>query len=269
MQEDSVYRTIPNTFDPLDSGTTAGAIKYYTGATDADITIDGGIDPEDNETPNTLKPIKEKMKMLYSLEDCFSYQRPRSGINKATFLNGRYIHNPNINMAKRPRYYMSDKNDPFKYWTSFRTEVGTEYGIANKTINGRHRIEDTAPFVVYKQMVPANRIVVKTQTNIGELDYGTFSNSSETFLDPYYNEVNQTTPKKWKIQVLKNNTWVDAISFSDEERRKDGKPIFGSDGYVEVSYGLVVPKAYSNNFKFIAELSSETLRPTEGQEGDA
>ena len=269
MQEDSVYRTIPNTFDPLDSGTTAGAIKYYTGATDADITIDGGIDPEDNETPNTLKPIKEKMKMLYSLEDCFSYQRPRSGINKATFLNGRYIHNPNINMAKRPRYYMSDKNDPFKYWTSFRTEGGTEYGIANKTINGRHRIEDTAPFVVYKQMVPANRIVVKTQTNIGELDYGTFSNSSETFLDPYYNEVNQTTPKKWKIQVLKNNTWVDAISFSDEDRRKDGKPIFGSDGYVEVSYGLVVPKAYSNNFKFIAELSSETLRPTEGQEGDA
>jgi hypothetical protein len=266
-QEDSVYRTIPNTFDPLDSGTSTGAVKYYTGATDADITIDGGFD--DDEDPTTLKPIKEKMKMLYSLEDCFSYQRPRSGINKATYLNGRYLHNPNINMFKRPRYYMSDKNDPFKYWTSFRTESGTEYGIANKTINGRHRIEDTAPFVVYKEKIPANRIVVKTQTNVGEIDYGTFLNSSETFLDPYYNEVNQTTPKKWKIQVLKNNSWVDAISFSEEDRRKDGKPIFGSDGYVEVSYGLIVPKTYSNNFRFIGELSSETLRPTTAQEGDA
>jgi len=266
-QSDSVYRTIPNTFDPADSGTSIGAIKYYTGATDADVEIDGGFN--DEEGPTTLKPVKEKMKMLYSLEDCFGYQRPRSGINKATFLNGRYIHNPNINMAKRPRYYMSDKNDPFKYWTSFRTESGTEYGIANKTINGRHRIEDTAPFVVYKEKVPANRIVLKTQTNTGELDYGKFLNSSETFSDPYFGEANQTTPRKWKIQVLKNNSWVDAISFEDSDRRKDDKPIFGSDGYVEISYGLIVPKTYSETFNFIAELSSETLKPDTAQEGDA
>jgi hypothetical protein len=266
-QADSLYRAIPNTFDPLDSGT--NGVKYYTGATDADVVIDGGIDPEDNQTPTTLKPVKEKMKMLYSLEDCFSYQRPRSGINKATFLNGRYIHNPNINMFKRPRYYMSDKNDPFKYWTSFRTENGIEYGVANKTINGRHAIEDTAPFVVYKEKVPANRLIVKMQTNTGELDSGTFSNSYESFLDPYYGEVNRTTPKKWKIQVLKNNNWVDAISFSDEDRRKDGKAIIGSDGYVEVSYGLIIPKIYSSIFKFIAELSSATLKPVTAQEGDA
>jgi hypothetical protein len=264
-QESSLYRTIPNTFDPLDSGT--GGLKYYTGATDADVVIDGGFD--DDGDPTTLKPIKEKMKMLYSLEDCFTYQRPRSGINKATFLNGRYIHNPNINMAKRPRYYMSDKNDPFKYWTSFRTENGIEYGVANKTINGRHAIEDTAPFVVYKEKVPANRLIVKMQTNTGELDSGTFSNSYQTFLDPYYGEANRTTPKKWKIQVLKNNNWVDAISFSDEDRRKDGKAIIGSDGYVEVSYGLIIPKVYSSIFKFISELSSATLKPITAQEGDA
>jgi len=265
-QATSPYRTIPNTFDPLDSGSSTGAIKYYTGATDADVVIDGGFD--DDGTPTTLKPVKEKMKMLYSLEECFTYQRPRSGINKATYLNGRYLHNPNINMAKRPRYYMSDKNDPFKYWTSFRTEDGTEYGVANKTINGRHRIEDTAPFVVYKEKIPANRLIVKMQTNTGELDYGTFSSPSETFLDPYYGEVNQTTPNNWKIQVLKNNSWVDAISFSDRDRRKDGQAIIGSDGYVEISYGLIVPQIYSNVFNFIEELSSETLKPETAQEGD-
>jgi hypothetical protein len=294
--EYSLYRTIPNTFDQLDSGTT----KYYTGATDADIKIDGGFD--DSGVPTTLTPIKEKNKMMYSLEDCFMYQRPRSGINKATYLNGKYLHNPNINMAKRPRYYMPDKNDPFKYWTSFRTEtvykytysnssiaygsnpkftdiddtikngefyINSEFGVANKTINGKHRIEDTAPFVVYKEQVPANRLVIKMQTNTGELDYGTFSNSSETFLDPYFGESNRTTPNNWKIQVLNNNNWVDAISFSDRDKRKNGTAIIGSDGYVEVSYGLIVPKAYSDVFVFKGELSSLTLRPETAEEGDA
>lgn len=264
-QQDSVYRTIPNTFDPLDSG--QNGIKYYTGATDADVKIDGGFD--DEGLPTSLYPIKEKIKMLYSLENCFSYQRPRSGINKATYLNGRFLHNPNINMAKRPRYYMPDKKDPFKYWTSFRTESGIEYGVANKTVNGRHRIEDAAPFVVYKEQVPANRLVVKMQTNTGELDYGVFSNASETFLDPYFGEINRTTPNNWKIQVLKNNNWVDAKTFSDKDKRKDGSAIIGSDGYVELSYGLIIPPSYINTFNFIEELSSEDLKPESANEGDA
>ena len=263
-QQDSVYRTIPNTFDPLDSG--SGGIKYFTGATDADVKIDGGFD--DSGDPTTLIAYKDKLKMLYSLEDCFTYQRPRSGINKATYINGKYLHNPNINMAKRPRYYMPDKDDSFKYWTSFRTENGIEYGVANKTINGKHRIEDTAPFVVYKEKVPANRIVLKMQTNTGELDYGTFSNSSETFLDPYYGETNRTTPTNWKIQVLKNNSWVDAISFSDRDTRKDGSAIIGSDGYVEISYGVVVPNIYSDIFVFRGEISSNSLLPDSAKEGD-
>ena len=257
----SIYRALPNTFDPSDAG------NYYTGATDADVKIDGGFG--DNGEPTTLTAYKEKLKMLYSLEDCLKPQRPRSGINKATYLNGKYLHNPNINMAKRPRYYMPDKNDPFKYWTSFRTESGIEYGIANKSINGRNRIEDAVPFVVYKNQVPANRLILKMQTNIGEIDYGTFSNSSETFLDPYYGDVNKTTPDRWKIQVLKNNNWVDVISFSDKDKRKDGTEIIKSDGYVEISYGLIVPKLYSDTFIFKGELSSLTLRPDTGEEGHA
>lgn len=257
----STFRGLLNTFDPADAG------SYYTGATDADVKIDGGFD--DNGEPTTLTAYKEKLKMLYSLEDCLKPQRPRSGINKATYLNGKYLHNPNINMAKRPRYYMPDKNDPFKYWTSFRTENGTEYGIANKTISGRHRIEDAVPFVVYKEQVPANRLVVKMQTNVGDLDYGTFSNSSETILDPYYGSTNKTTPNTWRVQVLKNSNWVDVISFSDKDKRKDGSDIIQSDGYVELSYGLVVPKIYSNLFVFKGELSSVTLRPETAEEGDA
>ena len=259
-QSDIQYTSLPNTFDLNDEG------NYYTGATDADVVLDGGFD--DNDDPTTLIAYKDKLKMLYSLEDCFKPQRPRSGINKATYLNGKYLHNPNINMAKRPRYYMPDKNDIFKYWTSFRTENGIEYGIANKTINGRHRIEDAAPFIVYKEKIPTNRLVVKMQTNTGELDYGTFSNSSETILDPYFGDLNKTIPGVWKVQALKNNNWVDVMSFSEKDKRKDGSSIIKSDGYVELSYGLIVPKIYSDVFVLRGELSSQTLRPETGIEGD-
>ena len=262
----SIYRTIPNTF-VLENKDSSPA--FYYGATDADVVVDGGID--DNDLPFKLIPKKEKLKLLYSLEDCLKPFRPRSGINKAIFKrSGIFLHNPNINMARKPRYYMADKNDPFKYWTSFRTENSIEYGTANKTINGRHAIEDTAPFVVYKNEVPANRLVVKMQTNIGDIDSGRYTNKSGSFVDPYFGELNQTTPSVWKVQVLKNNNWVDAVSFTEENKRKDGTPIIQSDGYVELAYGLILPKAYAEVFVYRGELSSVTLRPPVGtREGDA
>jgi hypothetical protein len=258
----SPYRALPNTFDLSDSG------EYYTGATDADVVVDGGFD--NNEDPKFFVSNKDKLKMLYSLEDCLKPFRPRSGINKATFFEGKFLHNPNINMARKPRYYMPDKKDPFKYWTSFRTEDGVEYGISNKTVNGKHFIEDVAPFVVYKNQVPANRLVVKMQTNVGDFNSGTYTNKSESIADPYFGEENQTTPLSWKIQVLKNNNWIDAVSFSSEDKRKDGSSIIQSDGYVELSYGLIVPKVYSDIFNYCGELPSETLIPEYGnREGDS
>lgn len=261
-QATSPYRTIPNTFDSKDFG------NYYTGATDADVVIDGGFD--DNGTPTLLSTNKEKLKMLYSLEDCLKPFRPRSGINKASFVQGKFLHSPNINMAKRPRYYMPDKKDPFKYWTSFRTEAGLEYGIANKTANGRHAIEDTAPFVVYKDKVPANRLVVKMQTNVGTFSSGSYTNQTNSFSDPHFGETNQTTPENWKIQVLKNNSWVEVASFSGQDRRKDNTSIIGPDGYVELSYGLIVPKVYSDIFNDLGELPSATLIPeSQNKNGDA
>ena len=118
----SIFKTIPNTFDQLDS---AG---YFTGATDADVVIDGGF--TNLGIPQTFTSTKQKMNMIYSLEDCLKPFRPRSGINKTLFFNNRFIANSGSRLAERPRYYMASRYDQFKYWTSYRTEAGTEYGIA-------------------------------------------------------------------------------------------------------------------------------------------
>jgi hypothetical protein len=94
-QAESKYRLPLATFDPADSG------NYYTNATDADIKIDGGID--DEELPTLLTVKKDKIKTLYSLEDCFKRFRPRSGINKASFFAKNHIHHSNMSMFNRPR----------------------------------------------------------------------------------------------------------------------------------------------------------------------
>jgi len=261
-QADSVYKLIPSTFDPSENKDTL--IPFYYNATDSDIVIDGGFD--DDGLPVTLKQTKEKLKMIYSLEDCFKMFRPRSGINKARYLPGNYLHHPNINMANRPRYYMPDKKDYFKYWTSFRTENGLEYGISISK-NGENAIEDTAPFVVYKDEVAANRIIIKMQTHIGNKDLGTFSSASESISDPFYGDTKKATPVKWKIQALKNNSWSDVISFTQSSTRSDGTPIISHDGYVELAYGLKVPKQYRDIFIFAEQYSSETLLPEKALNG--
>ncbi len=265
-RSDSVYKIIPSNFDPSENKDTS--IPFYYGATDADVVIDGGIDPEDNQTPITLKTSKEKLKMIYSLEDCFKQFRPRSGINKAVYLPGNYLHHPNINMANRPRYYMPDVKDSFKYWTSFRTENGIEYGISLSK-NGEFAIEDTAPFIVYKDTVSANRVVIKMQTHVGSVDLGTFSSASASISDPFYGDSKKATPVRWKVQALKNNSWVDLLSFNQSSVRKDGTPIIKSEGYVELAYGLKVPQQYRDIFVYAEKYSSETLLPEKSVNGYA
>jgi hypothetical protein len=251
---DQKYRGLPNTFDAGDDG------KFYTGATDADVRVDGGFD--DSGSPSTLTPIKEQIKMLYSLEDCFKPFRPRSGINKARYMPGHYIHNANVDMARRPRYYIADKNDGFKYWSSYRTEGGTEYGISsNNIVSGRYVIEDAVPFVVYNKNIPANRLVVKMQTNVGNIQLGTS--------DPFYGDEKRSVPNKWKVQVLKENNWVDILSFNEGSKRLDGTNIIKSDGYVELSYGLKVPDKYKDIFIYAETLMSETLKPAKAVNGYA
>ncbi len=257
----SVYSSLSTSFDINDAG------NFYTGATDADVLVDGTFD--DNDTPTTFLTKKEKLKTLYSLESCFEQFRPRSGINKAVFFENGKLHHPNLFMADRPRYYMPDKNDKFKYWTSYRTESGQEYGIASNIRGSQYSIEDTCPFVVYKEKIPTNRVVVKMQTHTGTENLGPFSSPTGSFSDPFYGELNQKVPSKWKIQFLKDNNWQDVISFDPSKRRSDGSSIIQSDGYVEIAYGLIVPDQWKSSFVFIETYSNISLLPETSKTGYA
>lgn len=249
------YSQIPMSYDALDAG------EFYKGATDADAVISGGIDDETDQ-PTLFISKKEKEKLLYSLEDCFGKFRPRSGINKLRFEQGTaYLHHSNQDVFRRPRYYMADKNDKFKYWTSYRTENGTERGVANSISSNQFFIDDAAPFVVYKEPIPVNRVVVKMQTHVGSVDLGPFTDESGAFPDPFFGKDNMAVPRSWKIQYLSNDTWIDVASFNGNETRKDGSDIIGPDGYVELEYGLIIPDQYSAGFRVLGEISSTVALP--------
>jgi hypothetical protein len=255
------YRNLPIIFDSLDSG------NYYINATQSTATVDGGYD--NNDVPQVFTSVKEKMNMIYSLEDCLKPFRPRSGINKPLYFNNRFFPNSGASMAERPRYYMPSRYDQFKYWTSYRTEENVERGIAKNVLNSLYYIDDAVPFVVYKDEVPANRIVVKMQTNVGSVDLGPFTTATSTNPDPFFGDANKTTPSRWKIQYLKNNNWVDAYSFDENSIREDGTAIVKNDGYVELEYGLAIPQEYKASFIFAETLSSATLLPETSLNGYA
>ena len=260
-QSGSIYSSLPSSFDVNDTG------NFYTGATDADIIIDGEFN--NNDIPTTFLTKKEKLQTLYSLEDCFGQFRPRSGINKAVFFEKGKLHHPNLVMADRPRYYMPDKNDKFKYWTSYRTESGEEYGVASNVRNSQYSIEDACPFVVYKEKVPTNRVVVKMQTHTGTENLGPFSSPTGAYADPFYGESNQKTPNKWKIQFLKDGNWENVVSFNPAITRRDGTATIKSDGYIEIAYGLIVPEKWRANFVVAETYTSVSLLPEQSVIGYA
>ena len=260
----SKFFTLPIDFDQLDSG------GYYTGATDSNVVVNSGFnDDMANPIPQTFKSTKEKIKMIYSLEDCVKPFRPRSGINKASYFKNRFLANSGARLAERPRYYMASRYDQFKYWTSYRTEDNSEYGIAKNITNGVYYIDDTAPFVVYKEQVPANRLIVKMQTNVGTVNLGPFTNGAASSEDPFYGDVNKTTPSRWKIQYLKGNNWVNAYSFNENSLRSDGSSIIGPNGYLELHYGIIIPDQYKSIFVYADKISSTTLLPQKSYNGYA
>jgi hypothetical protein len=276
------YQLMPNTFDENDEG------YYYTNGTQADIVIDGGL--ESNNEPITFISKNEKERLLYSLEECFYRFRPRSGINKLRYFPQNYTHFSNPSMSQRPRYYMASKGDRFKYWTSYKTEAVYQYenstfganpqggsvlqetfqrGISNSPIRQEFFIDDAAPFIVYKNPVASNRIILKTQTNVGSINLGPFSNDYSTFEDPFFGNQNKTVPITWKIQYLSDNSWVDAISFDQNSVRSNGESIIGPDGYLEIGYGLIVPDQYADIFSYKAQYTSAIFLPDSPQNGAA
>jgi len=236
----SLYKNIPNTFDPEDNG------NYYADAELSYEQIQNTYNVDD--TLQLFQSQDQKRSLYYSLEDCTKPFRPRSGINKTSYFNKKYIPTNTTFGNNSPRYYMSSRYDDFKYWTSYRKEDGKERGIANTTINNINYIEDACPFVVYKNSVPSNRIVIKLQTNVGYTDRGSFNTLSETILDPFYGNNNKTTPSRFKVQVLKDNNWIDILNINENSRRNDNSDIIGPNGYLELFY--------SNNEWF---LKSETV----------
>lgn len=261
VSDQSIYSTQNNTFDPSDIG------NFYTDATYADVVIDGGYTNED--VPITFVSRRKKEEMLYSLEDCLARFRPRSGINKLRYFAGNYTHHTNSDLATRPRYYMAHRDDQFKYWTSYRTENGVERGIASKVIGGSNYIDDVSPFVVYDSPVPANRIVVKMQTNVGSTNLGPFASSAGQISDPLFGDANKTTPIRWAVQYLKDGVWIDAARFNQSSVRRNGTAIVGNDGYVELQYGVIIPEIYRDLFFFVGEIASASLLPTAGSAGES
>ena len=270
-ENSSEYSVIPNFFDINDVG------EFYTGATNADITVVSGFEDEDL-TPQVFTYPKEKERVLYSLEDCLKPFRPRSGINKLSYFSNKFLPFANKDMYLRPRYYMPTKDDEFKYWRSYRTEskknIGNniEYGISKNSNNGVFPIEDCNPFVAYKESVPANRLVLKVQTNVGSINLGPFKTSGNSSLnDPFFGESNKTVPKRFKVQYLSTtDQWLDAYEFNDASLRNDQtSPIFGPDGYLSLEYGIEVPQEYANNFRYLGELPSEALLPAQNIIGTA
>ena len=272
--EDNKFSLLPATYDAVDEG------GYYTGATQADITIQYGFDDQDQPTLFTTK--NEKMSLLYSLEDCIKPHRPRSGINKLLYLGdsaNQYLDIGDkvsgtqelLSIARRPRYYMSSRSDQFKYWTSYRTEnvngEQQEFGVSRESANGIYYIHDASPFVVYKEEIPTNKIVIKMQTNVGEVNLGPFRFNNQQTEDPLYGFDNQTTPQKWKVEILEDDNWVEIISFDSNSKDENNQPVIKSDGYVEVSYGLELPTQYRDVYVYAGELESETLLPEQAVYG--
>lgn len=176
---------------------------------------------------------KHKKSDYFSLIDCFTEFRPRSGIVKMVqpFTTGQTFVD-DFKSMKRPRYYAPTTKDAFKYWSSWDTDRGQYVGLSD----GNGAISNAAPFVVYKQPIAANKICVKIQTGIGETVSTQRSNLSKG--DPLSNPANSNIPRRWKIQYLDiHNTWQDAIEFRDY----DPDVLDPASGIVDLSYMVKNP----------------------------
>ncbi len=230
-------------------------------ATDSNTVITTQYYQNEADTPTQFTDSRERMRLLYSLDECVTPDRPRSGINKPLYLgytasdtaSAQYINNYGSAVAERPRYYMGSRFDSFKYWTSYRVDVtGEERGISREDFT----IDDVAPYVRYKNSVPCNRIVIKMQTNVGETDQGPFRMGDDEIDDPLYGDENATVPSNWKVQILQNGTWSTIKELTNAH--------IPSDGYVELGYGY----SLGDDVYIKGALPTTQALPNTAKEGD-
>ena len=272
----SIYASLPTQYQEVDS------MGAYTNSLDSEDLVSNILD--NNNNPIFYKRPDERKSLYFNLKDCFEPFRPRSGINRPLYFNNLYV--DNISSARRPRYYLSSRKDVFKYWNSHKREVilsGStqfikEFGISNAVqeipgVEQGYRIEDVAPFVVYKKEFPANRIVVKMQTNLADPEAAIPSirkKTDEVIADPFLQIENSTIPITWNIEYLdKDDRWINAISFNPNSIRRDNTRIVDWDGYVEVFYGLRVSNRYAESFNLVEYFTSEEQLPRNPLDGEA
>ena len=246
------YRSLPQRYDQFDQG------DHYT---DADISyaeIGGTYDTGSDLSQQTIFRQRDRIHDLYSLSDCFRHNRPRSGINKLLYLgNNQFVDNGSSDPSSRPRFYIGSRNDYFKYWTSYRMEGDIERGISYGANNA---IDDTVPFVVYKNPVATNKIVIKMQTLVGSIDNGTTVNNGATIPDPFFGTPH--VPASWHVDVLVDGSWNTVRAFT-------GADDIASDGYVSIHYGLVLPSGQELTYKYMGEVQDNNMLPTDNAVGDS
>jgi hypothetical protein len=266
------YAVIEPYYDPYDVD------GNYTGATDSDIEVFGPYDQDSGIYENVLFE-DDRFAYYYSLDECFSPNRPRSGINKILYFPTKNI--DDFKDIDRPRYYLSHADDKFKYWTSWHTEKGNIYGLSDNFALSTDRpyfpIHDAAPFVVYKNDVRSNKIVVKMQTNI-EKDYGQTPLANDELgtevHDDGYRYRFSTTPVEWKLELLKEDSsgrlvWTDSGVVLDGDTGKDTykKPFAPSDGYVEFVWSFSNWNRDWGSPKYMGDLPNDSLLPKSGVNG--
>jgi hypothetical protein len=146
-----------------------------------------------------------------------------------------------------------------------------EFGLSYDYIKEEERvnaIDDACPFVVYQNSIPANRIVVKMQTNVGTIDLGPFRNETESFNDPFFGDSNKTVPSNWRIEYLDSeNNWLTLQGYGQDLLMDE--TFVAADGYLELAYGLIVPPEYLEKFIYAGTKLTESSLPSQAIDGYA
>lgn len=269
----SQFYRLPLNYDNLDTG------SFYRNSDKSYFTFSDFVN--DSDEPVLFESEEVDRQLYFSLKDCFSSPRPRSGINKSLYFENKYI--DDVKTARRPRYYMASRYDLFKYWNSYRTQVENEevieLGVSSITNptgftnDIGYFIDDTAPFVVYENSMSTNRIVVKMQTNLADATstFNTRTASDEEIVDPLQDRTKSSIPQRWRVEYLDElDNWIVAQRFDENSVRRDGTDIVKWDGYVEFYYGVRVPEEYKESFNLIDYAdNTSVLGYTGNKNGDA
>lgn len=223
----------------------------------------------DPVTSDMVKTITEKDNMyigtrpksdFFSLADCLTEFRPRSGILKIVqpFTKSQ-VFIDDFTSVRRPRFYVPTVKDQFKYWTSWNTDVAPALNIGLSDSKGI--IKNAAPFVVYTEPIAANQVTVKIQTGNGE------SRATRISVDPLIDKTKSTLPRRWRIEYLDvTGTWQTIKSYGEY----DSLEVDPISGNIDLVYMIENPDPVRfPNFVLKGYMDSPAHLPYRGRFGEA